>query len=241
MIQGFQGRTDAVAVFVDGDNLGHCHAAAILDAAAERGHVTLRRVYGDLTRMPEWAADHRFAAQHASSVRGKNNADIRLVIDAMEHALAGRARVFVIASNDSDFVPLAVRLRELGFVVVGVGGVQAAKIFETACSAFIRMENEPAPVPDLVARTPVIPKIKVAERTAVRRDALDERIRDQILGYDKAGVMPLNILGSFLGSPKPHGASSWRGVIGMRTDRFQLVGKAGATLVRLLPGMMPTS
>lgn len=216
-------RADPVAVFVDGDNLSHDHAVSILGKAASLGCIVLCRVYGDMTRAGDWGCDLRFAAQHAASKSGKNHTDIRLVIDAMEYALAGRARVFVLASNDSDFAPLAVRLRELGHVVVGIGGAHASMAFAQACSEFLRVEP--------VVQKPVQPKL----------DKLDCLIRTTILEHGAAGQIALSNLGSRMGKlekPANHGASSWRGLLKARADRFTLDGEGAATVVRLHPALI---
>jgi hypothetical protein len=66
---------------------------------------------------------------------GKNSTDIALAVDAMDLASAERPDVVVIASSDSDFAPLATRLREKGCRVVGIGqdgktGEETAGIYD---------------------------------------------------------------------------------------------------------------
>ena len=74
-----------------------------------------------------------------STRAGKNGADVRLVIDALELAyLREHIDTFVIASGDSDFCPLAYKLREVGRTVIGMGVREATSpLFVKACDEFI--------------------------------------------------------------------------------------------------------
>lgn len=236
MFQAFQGRADPVAVFVDGDNLSHRHAEEILATAETLGPVTLRRVYGNMTQRKEWAGDLRFSAYHSASDTGKNSADIRLVIDALEHSAAGRARSFVIASNDSDFGPLALRLRELGHAVVGVGQEGSARAFRSACSQFVRLETEALAGPEIAA----LAEPRDEPATSPKLDALDHLMRIVALAHGEDGAIPLALLGSKMGAmlkPNAYGAATWRGVLAKRQDRYVLEGAPAETRVTFIPNL----
>ena len=79
-----------LAVLIDGENASARHARAVFEAAAELGEATVRRIYGDFSngRLASWdAAVRSFAIvqhQQPGHARGKNAADIALVIDAMD-------------------------------------------------------------------------------------------------------------------------------------------------------------
>lgn len=143
------GSTGAVAVLVDGENTAVGHEATILEVAKGLGTVRVRRVYGDAARLPGWEAAPEFLFIHTRC--GKNSADIRLVIDAMELACCDGLRRFVIASSDADFAPLAYRLREIGAYVVGVGEDKASDAFRAACARF-QVVGDCQPAPDRTER-----------------------------------------------------------------------------------------
>ncbi len=74
-----------------------------------------------------------------STRAGKNGADVRLVIDALELCyLREHIDTFVLASGDSDFVPLANKLRENDRTVIGMAVKEAtSQLFVKACDEFI--------------------------------------------------------------------------------------------------------
>lgn len=151
MVQHAVLRSVRVAVFVDGDNLSHDHAAAIRAHAEAAGDPIIRRVYGNMAKLPGWDAAPGFRTCHAGT--GKNAADLLLAIEATEVALEGKVERVVIASSDSDFTHLAQRLREYGVHVTGLGEEKAPERFRTACSEFCLLirKGGQLPPPPLVA------------------------------------------------------------------------------------------
>jgi len=79
-----------------------------------------------------------------STRAGKNSADMRLVIDALELCYAREhIDTFVIASGDSDFVPLASKLRENDKYVIGIGVKQSTSpVFVKACDEFLYLKTD---------------------------------------------------------------------------------------------------
>ena len=138
----------AVTVLIDGDNLSGKHAARIVQVAAALGRPTVLRVYADAQRLSDWHGAHGFRLMHAGT--GKNASDLLLVLDAVELALRGDADQFVIASSDGDFTHLALRLREYGASVTGVGEAKTPQSFRAACADFVEIgSNRVASVPKL--------------------------------------------------------------------------------------------
>jgi hypothetical protein len=115
-----------------------------LDRLLERGKVIFRRAYCDWSRFHDAKAGlHELGVElidvPPSTRAGKNAADMRLVIDALELNYArGHIDTFVIASGDSDFCPLAYKLRENDRRVIGLAVKEATSpYFVKACDEFL--------------------------------------------------------------------------------------------------------
>ena len=143
-----------LAVLIDADNMPATHAEAILKEVTAYGEPALRRVYGDWSsqRLNKWKTKARALGlvehQQPANTTGKNASDIGLVIDAMDILHAGRFDGFVLVSSDSDFTRLAIRIREQGLTVIGIGEAKTPEALRNVCNRFILIENiveEPAP------------------------------------------------------------------------------------------------
>ena len=116
-----------IAVLIDADNTSPKYAEAILDELATYGTPTIKRAYGDFssTRLQGWRRElnaRAIRAMHQNAfTTGKNSTDSALIIDAMDLLYAGNVEAFAIVSSDSDFTSLAMRLRESGKTVYGLG------------------------------------------------------------------------------------------------------------------------
>lgn len=131
-----------VAVLIDCDNISHTLAKEILGEASQHGTVSVRRAYGDwssgyLRGWRESLALHAIQPiQQPAYVAGKNSSDSALIIDAMDLLYANNVDVFYIVSSDSDFTRLAMRLRESGRKVHGIGSTTTPTSFTNACDRF---------------------------------------------------------------------------------------------------------
>ncbi|MFN7225305.1 MAG: NYN domain-containing protein [Paracoccaceae bacterium] len=134
-----------VAVLVDGDNISVSLATAIIEQARRLGRVDVARVYTAITQTSGWNAAPGYRVIHSGY--GKNASDLLLSIDAMDLALSSGIQSFVIATSDGDFTHLAVRLRERGLTVTGMGESKAPQIFRAACSSFIVLNGIPSHAP----------------------------------------------------------------------------------------------
>lgn len=131
------------AVLIDADNVSPDRFEKIFDEIGKFGIATYRRIYGN------WAEYNRNSlkekllkyaltpVQQFSYINGKNATDITMVIDAMDILYKGDVDGFCIVSNDSDFTRLALRLRESGMCVIGMGDDIAPASFRTACTLFL--------------------------------------------------------------------------------------------------------
>jgi hypothetical protein len=225
-------RAPRVAVFVDGENLPADHAAAILALAAEAGPVDWHRVYGDVTRMPQWQAVPGFRVVHSRT--GKNAADMLIAIEAMERTLTGACQNVVIASSDGDFTCLAQRLRELGVTVLGIGEAKAPAQFRLACTRFHELVGASVP-----AKTEAGPDS--APQTAVAGPTqLDRQIRAIIIAgsVDGTGMM-LGALGAKITSQhgvkiKEMGFANWRKYLEGKSALYDLDPSGKDARVRVL-------
>jgi uncharacterized protein (TIGR00288 family) len=135
-----------IAVLIDADNTSPKYAEAILDELAKYGTPTIKRAYGDFSspRLSGWTRElnaRAIRAMHQNAfTTGKNSTDSALIIDAMDLLYAGNVEAFAIVSSDSDFTSLALRLRESGKTVYGLGRKRTAVSLQNACDRFIMLE-----------------------------------------------------------------------------------------------------
>lgn len=134
--------TDRVAVLIDCDNVSWQLGDAVLAEAAKTGTLSVKRAYGDWSSsyLSGWKSQLPLHAiqpmQQPAYVDGKNASDSALIIDAMDLLYAGNVDVFFLVSSDSDFTRLAMRLRESGRRVYGIGGQKTHIAFQNACDRF---------------------------------------------------------------------------------------------------------
>lgn len=135
------------AILIDTDNISSKYISAIMDEMTKHGIVTYRRAYGDWTstQAKGWKTklveNSITPMQQFSNTVGKNATDSTLIIDAMDILYTGNVDGFCIVSSDGDFTRLAIRLRESGMAVVGMGEEKTPRSFRTACSQFTVLEN----------------------------------------------------------------------------------------------------
>lgn len=151
-----------LAVLIDADNVSYTNIQAIMEEAAKYGVATIRRIYGDWTQ-PEKTRWKQLLLEHAitpiqqySYTYGKNATDSTMIIDAMDLLYGGKVQGFCLISSDSDFTRLAIRLREAGMYVIGMGEQKTPKPFVVSCDKFIYVEiikNQNAPKPANGRRT----------------------------------------------------------------------------------------
>lgn len=135
-----------LAVLIDADNVPSANIKAMLEEIAKYGTPTFKRIYGDWTnpRVTSWKAvllDNAITPiQQYSYTTGKNSTDSAMIIDAMDILYTGRVDGFCLVSSDSDFTRLAIRLREAGMKVFGMGEKKTPSAFTSACDRFIYIE-----------------------------------------------------------------------------------------------------
>src|SRR5471032_2434864 len=99
----------------------------VLERLLLKGHIVVKKAYCDFDRYKDFKRGLHEAAFELIEIphvrqSGKNSADIRMVVDALDLCYTkGHVDTFVIISGDSDFSPLVSKLRENAKVVIGVG------------------------------------------------------------------------------------------------------------------------
>jgi uncharacterized protein (TIGR00288 family) len=135
-----------IAVLIDADNTSPKYAEAILEELAKYGAPTIKRAYGDFSspRLSGWTRElnaRAIRAMHQNAfTAGKNSTDSALIIDAMDLLYADNVQAFALVTSDSDFTSLALRLREAGKTVYGLGRQRTAVSLQNACDRFIMLE-----------------------------------------------------------------------------------------------------
>ncbi|MBF0649256.1 NYN domain-containing protein [Dysgonomonas sp. GY75] len=132
-----------VAVLVDGDNASSAKLQDVTELAGRYGEVIVKKIYGDWTKtgLSSWkepAKEFSYRLVEALPyVKGKNTTDMTLVIEAMDLLNSGNIDVFCIVSSDSDYTPLAMRIREEGLIVIGYGESKTPAAFVNSCKRFV--------------------------------------------------------------------------------------------------------
>ena len=120
----------------------------VLERLLEKGKVLVKKAYADWSRYSDYKrAFHEAAIElievPQKSVGGKNSADIRLVVDAMDMSFQKEhIDCFVVCSGDSDFSPLVSKLKENNKYVIGLGVKNSTSdLLIENCDEFIFYED----------------------------------------------------------------------------------------------------
>ena len=144
-----------VAVFIDADNVPAKKIDFIINELANYGAVMVRKIYGNWKRdrlkgWEEVLLDYALApVQQFDYTKGKNATDVALTIDVMDMLYSGKIDVFCIVSSDSDFTPLAMRVKTEGKQVIGFGRHSTSKALVAACNKFLFLDDKQHVITDL--------------------------------------------------------------------------------------------
>ncbi len=146
-----------MAVFLDLENIAlGAHDAnfprfevqKVLERLLLKGHIVVKKAYCDFDRYKVFKRDLHEAAFEMIEIphlrmSGKNSADIRMVVDALDLCYTkGHVDTFVIISGDSDFSPLVSKLRENAKTVIGVGVKNSTSdLFLNNCDEFLYYDD----------------------------------------------------------------------------------------------------
>jgi len=134
------------AVIFDGDNISSEYLDAIMTEISKKGDITIKRVYADFTtpNMKSWKekvfdSPIRVFQQFRN---GPNATDNTIIMDSIELAIQNKnINAFCIVSTDFGYYSLALRLRENGKYVIGIGRENSKDIWQNSCNEFITIEN----------------------------------------------------------------------------------------------------
>src|SRR2546426_1519397 len=163
----------SLAVFIDFENLAlgfqgrrdRFEIERVLERLVEKGKIVAKKAYADWGRFGLYTASLHEAAIELIEIprrnqTGKNSADIRLCVDAMDLAYSKEhIDTFVVVSGDSDFSPLVSKLKELGKHVIGLGAHDSTSdLLRDNCDEFIYYEDLEEPTAEtLPSLDPKIP------------------------------------------------------------------------------------
>jgi uncharacterized protein (TIGR00288 family) len=162
-----------IALFIDFENIAigvieakykKFEISLLLERLLEKGKIVAKRAYCDWDKFPDYKRELHEAAVElieipARAYSGKNSADIRLAVDAMDMCYSKEhIDMFVIASGDSDFSPLVSKLKENDKYVIGCGVKNSSSdLLIDNCDEWIFYE-------DLVRNTQKVPAVAFQDK-----------------------------------------------------------------------------
>jgi uncharacterized protein (TIGR00288 family) len=177
-----------MAVYLDLENIAlgarDAHFPAfdvqkVLERLLLKGHIVVKKAYCDFDRYKEFKRGLHEAAFEMIEIphvrqSGKNSADIRMVVDALDLCYTkGHVDTFAIISGDSDFSPLVSKLRENAKTVIGVGVKNSTSdLFINNCDEFlyyddlVRKEPSRARQRTVATATSAAPAVKAVKAEA---------------------------------------------------------------------------
>ena len=192
-----------IAVFIDFENVamgvresnyGDFDISLVLKRVVEKGKILVKRAYSDWHRYSEFKRAFHQAAIELIDVpqarySGKNSADIRMVVDALDLSYQkDHIDTFVLVSGDSDFSPLVSKLRENGRYVIGVGVKKSSSdLLVNNCDEFIYYEDLVRPTSNAGSDEPKLRNLPEKRAEALRLvmetfDAMQREGKEAIYG-----------------------------------------------------------
>jgi uncharacterized protein (TIGR00288 family) len=163
---------EKIAIGVRDSRYAQFDIRKVLERLLLKGSIVVKKAYCDWDRYKEFKAAMHEAAFELIEIphvrqSGKNSADIRMVVDALDLCYTkSHVDTFVIVSGDSDFSPLVSKLRENNKKVIGVGVKNSTSDLLTAnCDEFIYYDN-------------MVTEKKKTRKTALKPPGKDEKSPD---------------------------------------------------------------
>lgn len=246
----------AIVVLIDADNAQLSKLKPVLDDISTHGRIVVKKAYGNWksSTLKHWEKELNKLAikpvQQFAYVTGKNATDIAMVIDAMDMLHTKMYDAFVLVSSDSDFTPLAIRLRESGVYVFGAGDSKTSQSFKNACDEFVLVEylsgdknNKQETLIDNKVKTQEVEKEKekIYELERVNIEDIHELLR---IAYDKYqddyGMVNVSSAGTYIKrvmpdfNPRTYGFTKLPELVEEYPDRYEIKrykGKGTVTII----------
>ena len=174
-----------LAVLIDADNVPYSNVKGMMQEIAKFGTPTTKRIYADWTK-PNANGWKTVLLEHAitpiqqySYTVGKNSSDSAMIIDAMDLLYSDKVDGFCIVSSDSDFTRLAIRLRESGKKVIGIGEKKTPSSFIVACDRFIYIEVLEGAVKKKEVKSKII-NSKTTDTTILEKELPEKNVPNKI-------------------------------------------------------------
>lgn len=175
-----------IALLIDAENASAYYIGRVIDELEQYGKTVVRRAYGDFNGpqamvWEEMFAKHAIVPHHQFAYgRGKNSADIALVIDAMDLLHTQEVDAFCIVSTDSDFLRLAIRIREQGVPCYVFGSKKTPERFRRAATRFVYLENLRYDLLNLGSHAKMKPVRPASEAFRYIREAIARLVGDDL-------------------------------------------------------------
>lgn len=205
-----------IALIIDCDNAKADAIYGIMEELSKYGETNIRRAYGNWKGSNPWEKIlHPFAIQPVQQfpyTRGKNATDLAMTVDAMEILFTENVDLFAIVSSDSDFTPLAMKLRAKSKQVIGFGEEKTPQPFIDSCNTFTYIDKfkEPTENDDSTSTIEKIDKNKLRGNTKIMkaiREAINEKSDDD--GWAEASAISQKINQLVRLSPRNFGYTKW--------------------------------
>ncbi len=209
-----------IALIIDCDNAKADAIYGIMEELSKYGETNIRRAYGNWKGSNPWEEVlHPFAIQPVQQfpyTRGKNATDLAMTIDAMEILFTENVDLFAIVSSDSDFTPLAMKLRAKSKQVIGFGEEKTPQPFIDSCNTFTYIDKfkKPTDSDDSTSTIEKIDKNKLRGNTKIMkaiREAINEKSDDD--GWAEASAISQQINQLVRLSPRSFGYTKWAQLI----------------------------
>ena len=224
-----------IALLIDADNASAGGLDRTLTILAELGTVNVRRAYGNWSKpsLKGWVEMIPLHAiephQHFDITKGKNATDMKMTIDAMDLLYSNRIDGFGIMSSDSDFMPIAMRIRQNGIPVYGFGADKTPAGFRQACTRFIDLNaaEKSASEPDQLPTS--APKVG-EDLVHLLGEAWKASKRDEN-GYANLSEVGKLVSARSSFDARSYGFARLSDLVGS-LDQFQVERRNGATLIK---------